>query len=334
MRELFEILNDNIKKHEEIIIMTHERPDLDGMGSALAFFKIVLSMNKKACIVLPDKKVNRSLEKAFKLLLDNNIEINFKKEEEILNGKFTKPLLVILDTQKPELVESLKILNYFDDKIVVDHHIGNLDTIYDTIYKYNDANKSSIVEIMAEYLNYLKISVEPLIMTVMLAGMETDTSSFNLKTTARTFEMAAFLVKNGADFVMIQELLKEPKESMIERYSFISNSKEIAKDVLMCKMDDNVHGNVDIALLAKELLKFEDIKASFAIGKLSNSLVGVSARSMGDINVGEIMQKLGGGGHLTDAAAQVKGKSVDEVALELKKIVKEVTNYKKSSHSY
>lgn len=324
MRELFENLNENVKKHDEIIIMTHARPDLDGMGSALALFKIVKSMDKKCYIVSPLKKLYRSLDKAIKLLEDNDINFEFKEEEEIINSKHNKPLLIILDTQKSELVESEKVLDLISDKIVIDHHIGSVDTIDDTIYKYSDANKSSIVEVMAEYLNYLDLKIEPLVMTVLLSGMVVDTSSFNIKTTARTFEMAAYLAKNGADFVLIQDLLKEPREEMVERYGFISNSEEVVKDVLMCKMDDKIHGNVDIALLAKELLKFEDIKASFAIGRLSHRIVGVSARSMGNINVGEIMERIGGGGHLTDAAAQIKDKTIEEVASELKKVIKEV----------
>ena len=324
MRELFEILNKNIKKHDEVIIMTHARPDLDGMGSSLALYKIILSMGKKCFIVSPKKKLYRSLDKAIKLLSENNIVFNFKSEEDILNSKFNKPLLIVLDTQKTELVESDKILDFISDRIVIDHHIGSLDTIDGSIYKYDDANKSSIAEVMAEYLSYLGLEIEPLIMTVLLSGMAIDTSSFNIKTTARTFEMAAYLAKGGADFVIVQELLKEPREEMVKRYSYISNSEEVVPDVLMCKMDDNIHGNVDIALLAKELLKFEDIKASFAIGRLSSKIVGVSARSMGSINVGEIMEKLGGGGHLTDAAAQIKDKTVEEVAVELKKIIKGV----------
>ena len=324
MRELFEKISENIKKYDEIIIMTHARPDLDGMGSALALYKIVESMKKKCYIVSPKEKLYRSLEKAMKMLNDNDIKFEFRSEKEVLKAKYKNPLLIVLDTQKPELVESDKVLDLICDKIVIDHHIGSLDTIDDTIYKYNDANKSSIVEIMAEYLNYLDLKIEPLIMTVLLSGMVVDTSSFNIKTTARTFEMAAYLAKNGADFVMIQDILKEPKEEMVKRYGFISNSEEVVKDVLMCKMDDKVHGNVDIALLAKELLKFEDIKASFAIGKLSNRIIGISARSMGNINVGKIMEKLGGGGHLTDAAAQIKDKSIDEVAKKLKKLIKEV----------
>ena len=324
MRDVFEKLNENIKKHDEIIIMTHARPDLDGMGSALVLYKIVKSMNKPCYIVSPKEKIYRSLDKAMNLLYKNDIKFNLKTADEIINSKFSNPLLFVLDTQKPELVESERVLEYIKGKIVIDHHIGTLDTIDDAIYKYDDANKSSIAEVMAEYLKFLDLKIEPLIMTVLFAGMVVDTSSFSIKTTAHTFDMAAFLAKNGADFVLMQELLKEPKEEMTQRYVYINNSEEVLKDVLICKMDDKVHGNVDIALLAKELLKFEDVKASFAVGKLSHKIVGISARSMGEINVGEIMEKFGGGGHLTDAAAQIKDKTVDEVYTMLKNTIKDV----------
>ena len=324
MRDVFEKINENIKKHDEIIIMTHARPDLDGMGSALVLYKIVKSMNKPCYIVSPKEKIYRSLDKAMNLLYKNDIKFNLKTADEIINSKFSNPLLFVLDTQKPELVESERVLEYIKGKIVIDHHIGTLDTIDDAIYKYDDANKSSIAEVMAEYLKFLDLKIEPLIMTVLFAGMVVDTSSFSIKTTAHTFDMAAFLAKNGADFVLMQELLKEPKEEMTQRYVYINNSEEVLKDVLICKMDDKVHGNVDIALLAKELLKFEDVKASFAVGKLSHKIVGISARSMGEINVGEIMEKFGGGGHLTDAAAQIKDKTVDEVYTMLKNTIKDV----------
>ena len=324
MRDVFEKINENIKKHDEIIIMTHARPDLDGMGSALVLYKIVKSMNKPCYIVSPKEKIYRSLDKAMNLLYKNDIKFNLKTADEIINSKFSNPLLFVLDTQKPELVESERVLEYIKDKIVIDHHIGTLDTIDDAIYKYDDANKSSIAEVMAEYLKFLDLKIEPLIMTVLFAGMVVDTSSFSIKTTAHTFDMAAFFFFFGADFVLMQELLKEPKEEMTQRYVYINNSEEVLKDVLICKMDDKVHGNVDIALLAKELLKFEDVKASFAVGKLSHKIVGISARSMGEINVGEIMEKFGGGGHLTDAAAQIKDKTVDEVYTMLKNTIKDV----------
>ena len=119
MRELFENLNENIKKHDEVIIMTHSRPDLDGMGSALALYKIIESMDRKCYIVSPLKKLYRSLDKAMKLLDDNGINFEFKDEKEIINSKHVKPLLIILDTQEPELVESDKVLDLINDKIVL-----------------------------------------------------------------------------------------------------------------------------------------------------------------------------------------------------------------------
>lgn len=324
MIKLFKQLDYNIDSHDEIIIMTHARPDLDGMGSSIALYKIVLSMGKKCFIVKPKEKVDKSLNKAFQFLEDNNIKLDFKEEKDIINDNFNKPLLIILDTGKKDLVESEKVLGNFKDKIIIDHHIDGTDFIDDVLYKFNDASKSSIVEVISEYLEYLNIKLEPLIFTILLSGMVVDTSNFNIKTTSRTFEMASFLAKNGADFILMQEILKQPKDVWIKRYEFINKSKEIADNVLLCEMDDKIHGNVDIALLAKELLKFEDIEASFAIGHLSKRIVGVSARSMGRINVGEIMERLGGGGHLTDAAAQIKDKSIKEISDELKKIVKDV----------
>ena len=322
MKELFKQLDENINSHDEIVIMTHARSELDGMGSAICLSEIVSFKGKKCCIVKPYEKINRSLKKAFKYLESNNIEIKFKSEEEILNDNGNK-LLIIVDTQKSDFVESEKVLNSICDKIVIDHHIDGIDSICDVIYKYNDINKSSVVEIMGEYLNYLKLAFNPFIMTVMLGGMVTDTSSFSLKVTYKTFEVASFLIKNGASMDSVGFMLKEPREEMTDRYEFIKNSKEVMNNVLLCQMDDKIHSNVDIAMLAKELLKFENVKASFAIGFLSKRVIGVSARSVNDINVGKIMESLGGGGRATDAACQIKDKSISEVALMVINALKE-----------
>lgn len=322
MKELFKQLDKYINNHDKIVIMTHARCDLDGMSSAICLQEIFVSMGKDVCIVKPCEKVNRSLKKGFELLDSNGFHVCFKDENEILSGNSNK-LLIIVDTQKRELVESTKVLDGISDRIIIDHHISGDDYIDDVLYKYNDISRSSIVEVMCEYLIYLNIMVKPLVLTLMLAGMVTDTSSFSLKTTYKTFEMASFLAKNGADFGDVQNLFKEPKEAMIKRYEFINNSVEISKDVLLCKMDDKIHNNVDIALLAKELLKFENVSVSFAIGYLSKKIIGVSARSDGSVNVGKIMEKLGGGGHFTDAACQFKDKNIDEVALMVEDTFKE-----------
>jgi c-di-AMP phosphodiesterase-like protein len=318
MHELFEKLTENIKNHDEIIIMTHAKPDLDGMASAMALYKVVLFFNKPCFIVEAKEKVDKSLNKAFQMT--DKLDINFKREEEIVNDK--KQLLVILDTQKEERVESSKLIKEIDDILVVDHHLNSSKKIDKAFYMFCDVDKSSIVEIMVEYIKFLNLEINPLISTMLLAGMEVDTNNFGLKTTSETFEMAAILAKN-ADLFLVEELLKEPRAEMVERYKFISKSENISKHIVVCKMDDEIHSNVEVALLAKELLKFENTHASFAIGYLDKYVVGVSARSMGKVNVEKVMKRLGGGGHLTDAACQIKNITIDEALKKLKTALKE-----------
>ena len=313
MLEFFKMLEEQLKNHEKIVFMTHKRPDLDGMGSALAFYKIVKLMNKEACIVAPKEMVNKSLNKALKLLADDGMILPFKYEKNIIGSKDEKSLLIVLDTQKPELVESAKMLENFEDIIVIDHHSPCMSKIKSTVCEFCDSTKSSVIEIMTEFLIYQGIKLDRTMLTMMLAGLEVDTNGFNLKMTARTFEIAAYLTKEGADFVLKQKILKESREEMIKRYEYIKNSVKILPHAFLCVMDDKIHGNVELALLAKEILKFEDVEVAFAVGYLASDIIGISARSMGNIDVGRLMNKLGGGGHQADAATQIKNKTIDEV---------------------
>jgi len=320
MDSMFKELTNLINKHEKIILMTHAKPDLDGMGSAIALFKIINRLKKHCYIVLPKQNIDNCLKKALSIVKEN-IDVSFISEEEINEDKNT--LLIVLDTQKPELVECLKLLDIIQDKIIIDHHIKSDSYIKDALCYICDSTKSSVVEIIVEYLKFLNYDLDSLLATILLAGIEVDTNSFNFKTTEQTFKVAGFLINHGANLILKQEILKEPKDELIKRYDYIKNSQKVTDNIIVCVMDDNLHDNVEIASLAKELLKIESIQASFAIGKLSNNIIGISARSMGNINVGEIMNLLGGGGHLTDAACQIEDKSIEEVSQTLKKVIKE-----------
>ena len=174
---------------------------------------------------------------------------------------------------------------------------------------------------VANYLKYLNKKVSPLIATIMLSGIEIDTNSFNVKTTAETYEAAAFLAKMGADNVIKQELLKESKDEFVRRQEFVRDSFMINRNMAMCILDDNIYDKEDLATIAEELLQFDEVEASFSIGKLSKTTIGVSARSIGKINVEEIMTQLGGGGHITEAAAQIKKSSIDKVKKAIIEIV-------------
>lgn len=324
MDYLFDKLTENIKSHSNIIIMTHKHPDLDGMGSAIALSKIIKSFKKDCYIVFPVERVNVSLEKGLQALEKNNISVNFMKYPEILDIIDENSLLIVLDTQKPMLVENAELLDKVKDIFVIDHHTNSSSHIEDTIFEYINSNKSSIVEIMAEYLKYLNKTLDPIIVTLLSAGMEIDTNSYSLKTTENTFKMAGFLTRLGADSVLKQEILKESKDDVIRRHDYIKNSYFIKDGYLLCDMgNEDINDTVDLAILADELLRFDTVEVSFAVGKLSPTKVGVSARSMGKVSAAVLMSAIGGGGHVTDAAAQFENQTTAEVIEMIKSIVME-----------
>lgn len=323
MEYLFEKLTENIKKHDKIILMTHLRPDLDGMGSCIALSKIIESMKKEVYIVYPEERVNVSLEKGIKAITDKNIKINFLTAKELEPKITDNTLLIVLDTQKPELVENSKLLSKVKDIFVIDHHMNSSSHIEKAIFEYINSNKSSIVEIITSYLKYLNKCLDPIIITIMLAGLEIDTNGYNLKTSEDTFKIAAYLTKKGADSIVKQEILKGSREDFIRRHDYIKNSYYIKDKYLLCEMTGAIYDNVDLAIVADEMLRFENVEVSFTVGKIKENVVGVSARSMGKVSAGVIMSAIGGGGHVTDAAAQIKNKTIDEVVEMIKKVVEE-----------
>lgn len=323
MDYLFKKLTENIKSHSNVIIMTHKHPDLDGMGSAIALAKIVESFKKDCFVIYPDDKVTVSVEKAVKLLKENNIDINFKTYSEVLDVINENTLLIILDTQKPMLVQNSELLEKVKDIFVIDHHTNSSEHISNTVFEYINSNKSSIVEIITEYLVYLNKTLNPIIITILSAGMEVDTHSFSLKTTENTFKVAGILTRLGADSILRKEMLKESRDDAIKRNEHIKNSYFIRDGYLLCDMGEDIKDNVDLAILADELLRFDSVEVSFAVGKLSNGKVCVSARSMGKVSAAVIMSAIGGGGHVTDAAAQFTDKSNAEVIEMIKNVVME-----------
>jgi len=221
------------------------------------------------------------------------------------------------------LVQNSELLDKVKDIFVIDHHTNSSEHISNTVFEYINSNKSSIVEIITEYLIYLNKTLNPIIVTILSAGMEVDTHSYSLKTTENTFKMAGVLIRLGADPILKKEILKESRDDAIKRNDHIKNSYFIRDGYLLCDMGTEVKDNVDLAILADELLRFDSVEVSFAVGKLNNGKVCVSARSMGKVSAAVIMSAIGGGGHVTDAAAQFTDKSNVEVIEMIKEIVME-----------
>lgn len=318
MKHLFLKLNELINNYDNFIIMGHKDPDLDSLGSGLGLCEIIESFGKKAYIFLNDKhledynsNINQSFQKMEKDIMCVN-DRNYKKIE-------GSTLLIITDTHIKERLEYPKLVEIYDT-IVLDHHIKNKNYIKDTKFLYIDSNLSSMSEIITYYAEFVNIDLDNVIATILLAGIEIDTNGFNLKTTSRTYEAASTLMEMGADSILKQELLKESKEDYLKRATNIGGSFMATDNVAMCVINKEITTK-ELAETAEELLNFEDVEASFVIGKLNDNLIGVSARSLGKIDVSEPMKNLGGGGHSSNAATQIKDKSIKEVKQTLMELI-------------
>ena len=318
MEHLFQKLNEIINQYDNFIIMGHKDPDLDSLGSSLGLCEIIQSFGKKAYVFLNDKnleKYNNNIRQTFEKMGKDILCVNERSYKKIIG----KTLLIITDTHIEERLEYSNLVKEYD-VVVLDHHIQNKKYIKDTIFTYMDSNLSSMSELITYYAEYVNIDLDNVIATVLLAGIEIDTNGFNLKTTSKTYEAASTLMEMGADSILKQELLKESKEDYLKRATHIGGSFMITDNIAMCVINKTLTTK-DLAEIAKELLNFEDVEASFVIGKLEDEYIGVSARSLGEIDVSEPMKKMGGGGHSSNAATQIKDKSLKEVKQEIIDII-------------
>jgi len=320
MEKIFNKLTELIKTYDEIFIMTHRNPDFDGMGSAIALQQIINKFNKNSYIIKNSKDTDKSLSKAYKYLIDKDIKHNFINKTEAIDKIDENSLLIILDTQKQQLVEQPLLLEKTDNIVVLDHHIKSKDSIKGII-SYVNSTLSSTVEFIAHYMRYLNFNIDPLVSTFLLIGLEIDTNNFTQKTTDKTYETAAFLARQGADNVIKQEILQEEKENYIRKQKIIEKSTMINENMTLCIANEEILTNQDLAIIALKLLQFEDVEASFVIGKLKDNKIGISARSISKVNVEKIMNQLGGGGHLNEAATQIENSSLEEVKQKLLEVI-------------
>lgn len=316
MNNFFKKLDKEIKQHKNIIIMGHVNPDLDCIGSSLGLYKAI---EKNVYIFRTREKLNESMKKAFKALEEEDINFidktNYKEYLE-------KPLLIITDLHRRSLLEYEEILNEIEDVVIIDHHLIGKDKV-EAKLEYIDSKASSATEIAVQYLRYKEKEVNSVIATIMLAGIEIDTNGYNMKTTEKTFRTAAYLMYMGADNILKQNILKISKEEYIKRTKQIEKAYLI-NNMMICKLHKKNYNPSYLATMSEDLLRFDKVEASFTIGKLSNNRIGISARSLGNINVETYMNRLGGGGHLTDAACQLENKTIKEAEKLLIRTIKEV----------
>ena len=317
-RTVARALEQLIEESENVIIMGHTNPDIDSMGSSLGIYRLAKSLEKETYIV--NTFAGASIESYVDALKEKDeYKEAFVNKTEALNEVSKDTLLVIVDTSKNNYVEVPELLEKTSKIVVIDHHRKSPEFIENTILTFHEVYASSAAELVTEILQYVETDIEltDLEAEGLYAGIMMDTKNFTFKTGVRTFEAAAYLRKKGVDILKVKKWFQSNLKSY-NQIADIVKSAEITNDTIGISIYDKEDKNANLicAKAADELLTISDITASFVLGK-SGDRIFVSGRSIGDINVQLILEKLGGGGHITVAGAQLDGMTIEEAKQEL-----------------
>lgn len=317
-------LKEIVSQSKTIYIMGHKYPDLDAMGAAVGIFDICKSLKKETYIVLDT--VNESIDEFVSRL--NKCEYYkdlFISKEEAIKNCTRDTLVVVVDTHRPSYTECEELLGISKKVAVIDHHRKGVESIQDTVLSFHEIYVSSTCEMVTEVVQYLEddVKINKLTAEGLLAGISLDTKFFAFKTGVRTFEAASYLKKAGADTTEVKKLFRANVDDFKTKADIIGNTRIIDDRICISyskTQSENI--NVVIAQAADELLTVKKIEASFVLGEKDDTIF-ISARSLGKINVHVLMEKLGGGGHMDIAGAQMKGVSIKEAYIKVNEIIEQ-----------
>ena len=311
-------LENLITASSKVMIMGHTNSDIDAMGSSMGIYRFVKSLNKNAYII--DSNESNSLVNFKKALAKDPEYEDLLITKELAEENIDKDtLLVIVDTHKTNYVEVPELLNKTDNIVIIDHHRRSTDYIENATLTFQEVYASSAAELVTELIQYAetKIDLKTIEAESLYAGIMMDTKNFTFKTGVRTFEAAAYLRKKGVNIIRVKKWFQSDLTTFNKIAGIVQNAEIVNKSIAIAIYDKKEKNTSLIcAKAADELLTISDITASFVIGEIGNKVC-ISGRSIGDINVQLILEKLGGGGHITLAGAQVEGMTVEETKQEL-----------------
>ncbi|TBL77448.1 DHH family phosphoesterase [Paenibacillus thalictri] len=325
-RVISHAMRDLIRDSDKVVIMGHRVADMDSLGAAIGVLKAAHVSNKEGYIVL--EGVNPSIQRLMETITeDEKLNRWFITPEQALQITTRHSLAVVVDTHRASMVPEPRVLQQTNRIFVVDHHRRSEDFLHEATLVYMEPYASSTCELVTELLQYFhdRLTMGVLEATALLAGIVVDTKSFSLRTGARTFEAASFLRRSGADSSLIQRFLKEDLESYIQKSEMVKNVNVIYEHIALAITEPGrKYSQLLIAQVADTLITMTGIMASFVISERPDGQIGISARSLGQMNVQIVMEHMGGGGHLTNAATQLEGVTVYEAAERLKHILSEI----------
>lgn len=308
-------LKEIISSKDHVLIMGHANADVDSFGAAIGIYRIAKTLDRRAQIVL--NTVNTSLQPVVDMFIDNpeyESDMLINSTQAIENAG-PNAVLVVVDVNKPSLTECPELLKICKSIVVLDHHRVGLETIENATLSYVETYASSACEMVSEVLQYISDSlrIKSEEADSMYAGMVIDTNNFVSKAGVRTFEAAAFLRRNGADVTRVRKLFREDASAYKAKADVVSQAEIYRNSYAISRLRNDALPSASIvgAQAANELLNIRGVKASFVVTENQNRL-NISARSIDEVNVQVIMERMGGGGHLNMAACQMDNTSLDE----------------------
>ena len=315
-------LRELMENKDRLLIMGHRLADIDAFGAAIGIYRIAASMNKKANIVL--NEVTSSVRPMMERFLDNaeypdDMFLKGSKAAELVDSG---TMLVVVDVNRPSITDEPSLLRLVRTIVVLDHHRTSNEIIDNAVLSYVEQYASSACEMVAEVLQYIAdgIKVRPAEADAMYAGIVIDTQNFTNQTGVRTFEAAAFLRRSGADITRVRKLFRENMKDYQAKAEAVRAAEVYmeAFAISVCPAEGLDSPTITGAQAANELLEIKGIKAAY------NNTIYFSARSIDEVNVQVMMEKLGGGGHRTIAGAQIQGISVEEAKNRLKEVIRQM----------
>jgi len=323
-RTIAQSLENLIQESSNVVIMGHKTSDMDSIGSALGIYRFAKELEKEVYIVnttysVAVENLVKEIEKEEEykdIFIDENAALSLIDEN---------TLLVVVDTHKMSYTEVPQLFEKTKRVVVIDHHRKATEFIENPILMFHEVYASSAAELVVEILQYSEkdLKLKPIEVEALYAGIMTDTKNFTFKTGVRTFEAAAYLRKLGVDIIRVKKWF----QSDLKDYNLIADivkNAELIKDNIAIAVNDVKNKDISVvcAKAADELLTISTITASFVIGDTGEKIL-ISGRSIGDINVQIILEKMGGGGHMTTAGTQIEGKTIEEVRKELEEKINE-----------
>ncbi|MCD8124202.1 MAG: DHH family phosphoesterase [Lachnospiraceae bacterium] len=306
---------------DQILIMGHKIPDVDAFGAAVGIFRAARTLDKRAHIVIDE--VSSSLRPMVKRFQDHSEYPSdmIISSEKALAKRDANTIVVVVDVNRPSYTECPALLDRASTVVVLDHHRQGNETIQKATLSYIESYASSASEMVAEILQYFddSLRLRPIEAETIYAGIVVDTNNFTNKAGVRTFEAAAFLRRHGADVTNVRKLFRESPEDIRARARTVSAAEmfEESYALSVCSGGDLESPTIIGAQAANEMLNIVGVKASIVLTEF-NGTIYVSARSIDEVNVQLIMERLGGGGHLSIAGAQLKGCTVEEAKQRVK----------------